>query len=132
MATKAIPYERAVQVPGLAPERQAALVNHIARRNETLTDRPAVTRALARCAAVLMAADQQQQLSSPTALAQAELLAGLPAGQALYQLQAGLLALAALTPHELAITGAPRSALGLLLEHLQREAANLAGLLRTV
>jgi hypothetical protein len=130
MNTATLSYERAVAVPGLAEDRRRALLEQITRRNQTLAGEKPLAKAIARCAAALMAADSEQRLASPAALAQAELLARLPAGRALEQLQSGLIALQTLNASELATHGAPRSALCLLLRHVQREASELMDILQ--
>ncbi len=84
-------YARAVEIPGLDPERQVSLVEHIQSRNRALSNSPPVTPVVARFAAVLLAADPDHRLASPTALAPAEVLAALPEiGPALIRLQDGL------------------------------------------
>jgi hypothetical protein len=130
MNTPTPSYQRAVSVPGLAEERRRALLEQITRRNQALAGEKPLARGVARCAAALLAADPEQRLASPTALAQAELLARLPAGRALEHLQAGLIALQSLNANDLAVPGAPRSALCLILRQVQRSAADVLDILQ--
>jgi hypothetical protein len=132
MSIRTRSYQRAVNVPGLAEDRRRALLEQIVRRNQVLKGEKPLSRGVARCAATLLAADPEQRLASPTALAQAELLARLPAGRALEHLQAGLIALQALSANDLAVPGAPRSALCLILRQVQRSAAEVLDTLQKV
>ncbi len=84
-------YEQAVQVPDFASFRALRLAAHALTRNDALAQggKPPVLPVVVKIAAVLMAA--QPQLSSPTALAEAETLANTPGlGQALLDIQSGL------------------------------------------
>ena len=84
-------YAQAVQVQHFESFRAQRLAAHALSRNEALAKRakPPLEPVVVKIAAVLMAA--QEQLSSPTALAEAETLAETPGlGQALLHIQAGL------------------------------------------
>ena len=119
-------YARAVEIPGLDPERQVSLVEHIQSRNQALSNSSPITPAVARYAAVLLAADPDHRLASPTALAQAEVLAGLPEiGPALIRLQEGVMGLGALEDRELVRFEAQRAALQRLLRHVLKEVSDL-------
>lgn len=86
-------YAAALAVAGLPADKARALHAHLDRRN-AVSDRPPVTVAVARVAAILLAAEPDR-LSVPTALAEAESVAGAPGlGDAVSALETGLLALA--------------------------------------
>jgi hypothetical protein len=124
--TDATAYAQAVSIPGLEPERQGTLVEHILSRNRALPDRPPVPLAVSRCAAALLAADGKQRLSSPTALAQAETVAHMPnVGSTFIKLQESLMEMEGWEADDLARPGIPQDAVRLVLEHLTREALSL-------
>jgi hypothetical protein len=123
-------YERAVAVPGLSAERQAALVAHIVSRNQALAGQPQLPRSTARCAAALLAADPEGRLSGPTALAQAELLARLPLGRIVDSLQTEIMTLGILLGRDRFWPSGPRDALCVVLEHVRREVGTLLDVLR--
>ena len=121
-------YAGAVEIPGLDPDRRCSLIEHIYRRNQALPNHRPVPPTIARYAAVLLAADPDQRLASPTALAQAEVLAEMPqVGPALLRLQEGLMGLGALETRELVRFEAQRAALQRLLRHMLREVYELMG-----
>ncbi len=101
-------YALALSVDGLDPDRRQRLLEHLER---TSVGAPSPA-SVARCAAILLAADPARRLSAPTALAQAQLLAGLPeAGPALMQLFESLRALRHLGRSSWGGAGLHRSAL---------------------
>jgi hypothetical protein len=122
---EAVTYERAVDIPGLDPARRGALVEHIVSRNRALADRLPVSSAVSRCAAALLAADTHQRLSSPTALAQAEMMAQSQMGGVLVKLQESLMEMEALRSDQLTGAGSPRDALRIVLGHLREEVTEL-------
>lgn len=122
-------YARAVQIPGLAQERSQQLVAHIRRSNEALSERPPIPLAVARCAAVLLAADPDR-LSCPTALAQASALAQSPRiGPALMYLHEGLMQMDGLSEADVAGLGTHCHAFRRSLLHVAQKVTDILRLL---
>ena len=119
-------YTSAVQVPGLEHERGQQLVAHIQHSNKALSERPPLSLAVARCAAILLAS-YPDRLSGPTALAQATALAHHPkVGPALIALHEGLMQMDGLSETDLASLGTHRYAFRRTLAHaLQKVTAVL-------
>jgi hypothetical protein len=114
-------YGNAVVIPNLSEARRARLLAHIARLNQAQAARPPISAGVAHCAAALLAADRDA--SVPTALAQAEALAGLPAGPALISLCESV---ASLAERELLEAGLYREPLRRVLAQLGAELSALA------
>ena len=118
-------YTAAVQVSGLRPDVQARLVEHITRSNAAQQEREPAPLAVARCAAMLLAA-APEKLSVPLALAQALTLARQPGlGPALMHLHEGLQGLTQLPAQDLAGLRLHAQAVTSALHTLQREIADL-------
>ena len=118
-------YTGAVKVTGLRPDVQARLVEHIERSNAALPEREPAPLAVARCAAMLLAATPER-LSVPLALAQALTLARQPGlGSALMHLHEGLQELTQLPAEDLTGLRLHAQAVTSALHALQREIADL-------
>lgn len=123
-------YTRAVNVVGLEAGRRQRLLDHLLRTS--MSDLPPVSASTARCAATLLAADTEQRLSAPTALAQAEILATVPeAGAALMQAFDSLMTLAGLAQRGWGGLGLHRAPLKYTLSFLARELQRLVAQLET-
>lgn len=118
-------YAEAVRVPGLDEACRKELVAHITRSNEVFTQRPPITQAVARCAAVLLAADPAR-LSCPTVLAQANALAQSPRlGPALMCLHEGLMQMDGLSEADLIGLGMHRYTFRQSLAHVAHKLTRL-------
>ncbi len=121
-------YQPALNVDGLDLDRRQRLLEHLERTSSGAPSPASVS--MARCAAILLAADPARRLSAPTALAQAQLLAALPeAGPALMQLFESLRALRNLAQRGWGGAGLHRSALKPTLSYLAHELQLLIELL---
>jgi hypothetical protein len=118
-------YTAAVQITGLRADVQARLVEHIGRNNAAQPEREPSPLAVARCAAMLLAA-APERLSVPLALAQALTLARQPGlGPALMHLHEGLQELALLRVEDLTSLRLHAQVVTSSLRSLQGEIADL-------